>query len=181
MTTKRGVTKIGTIGDAFVAATGCLPMVSTAHDENHANNLALLAIDMLGFMDKYEEVPLEENESALLRMFDLDGSASESPTKIPPKNSTKLQMRIGIHAGPATGGVIGHSVMQYNLFGYAVNVANLAESTGQAGKIHVTFEAVQLLREAFEFVEVPKESLTTSKGDPVDFGKPTYFLNQVRP
>lgn len=50
-------------------------------------------------------------------------------------------LRIGIHVGPVTAGIIGASRISYDLWGDTVNVASRMESQGEPGRIQVT-EAV---------------------------------------
>jgi len=58
-----------------------------------------------------------------------------------------LHIRIGIHCGPITAGVIGTQRLQYDVWGDTVNVASRMESTGEAGKVQVSEEVVLELRE----------------------------------
>jgi adenylate cyclase len=53
-------------------------------------------------------------------------------------NPSMLQYRIGVHCGPVTAGVIGKERMQYDVWGDTVNVASRMESSGEAGRIHVS-------------------------------------------
>jgi adenylate cyclase len=53
-------------------------------------------------------------------------------------NGTPLQFRAGIHIGPATAGVIGTQRLQYDVWGDTVNVASRMESSGEAGRVHVS-------------------------------------------
>jgi class 3 adenylate cyclase len=53
-------------------------------------------------------------------------------------DGTPLQVRIGLHSGPVTAGVIGSKRLQYDVWGDTVNVANRMESTGEPGRIHVS-------------------------------------------
>lgn len=66
-------------------------------------------------------------------------------------NGTSLSMRIGIHAGPAVGGVLGAQRFLYDVWGDTVNVASRLESAGRAGSIQVSETVVQQAGEAFCF------------------------------
>jgi adenylate cyclase len=63
----------------------------------------------------------------------------------------KLNIRIGIHTGPVVAGVIGHRKFAYDLWGDAVNTASRMESHGAAGRIHVSREVYELLKDRFTF------------------------------
>jgi adenylate cyclase len=69
----------------------------------------------------------------------------------PPLGGRKLELRIGIHCGPATAGVIGDTRFSYDVWGDAVNVAARMESHGAAGRIHVSEAFRELARDAFAF------------------------------
>ena len=47
-------------------------------------------------------------------------------------------MRIGIHTGDVIGGVVGSSIVRYDIYGPDVLIANKMESGGEAGKINVS-------------------------------------------
>ncbi len=52
--------------------------------------------------------------------------------------SHNVAFRIGMHCGSVTAGVIGKERMQYDVWGDTVNVASRMESSGEAGRVHVS-------------------------------------------
>jgi adenylate cyclase len=61
-----------------------------------------------------------------------------------------LRMRIGVHSGPIVAGVIGLRKFTYDLWGDTVNVASRMESTGEPGRIHVSVNTANLIRNNFQ-------------------------------
>ena len=62
----------------------------------------------------------------------------------------QVSMRIGINTGPATAGVIGVKKFIYDLWGDTVNTASRMESYAEAGKIQITSEVYELIKNEFE-------------------------------
>jgi adenylate cyclase len=89
---------------------------------DHAEALMNMAIAMLDFVDKRET-----------------------------RQKEKIQMRIGIHSGPVVAGVIGKRKFTYDLWGDVVNIASRLESHGSPGRIHVSQETYNLIKDKFEF------------------------------
>ncbi|HLP29517.1 MAG TPA: adenylate/guanylate cyclase domain-containing protein [Candidatus Didemnitutus sp.] len=96
----------------------------------------------------------------------------------PIANSTeRLQLRIGVHSGPVTAGVIGTERLQYDLWGDTVNVASRMESHGESGRIHISEALVAVLNESH--TTSLSEALIVPRGEIEIKGKglmKTYWL-----
>lgn len=75
-----------------------------------------------------------------------------------------LEVRIGIHSGNVTGGVMRGDRARYQIFGDTCNVASLVHQTGERRKIHVSASTARLLDEA------DKGSWLTQRDETVDLG-----------
>ena len=62
-----------------------------------------------------------------------------------------LAIRIGMHSGPVTAGVIGESKFIFDVWGDTVNVASRMESNGAAGQIQVTEAVMSALMDQYSF------------------------------
>jgi len=65
------------------------------------------------------------------------------------KMGEQVQLRIGIHSGPAIAGVIGTSKVFYDVWGDTVNTASRMESHGEPGRIQVTAATKAVLGDTF--------------------------------
>jgi class 3 adenylate cyclase len=61
----------------------------------------------------------------------------------------RLDLRIGVHSGPAVGGVIGHRKFAFDLWGDTVNIASRLESHGVVGRIQISQETARLIGDRF--------------------------------
>jgi Adenylate and Guanylate cyclase catalytic domain len=57
-------------------------------------------------------------------------------------------MRIGVHSGPVTAGVLRGEKSRFQLFGDTVNTASYLESTGKPNVIHLSHTTAALLKQA---------------------------------
>jgi class 3 adenylate cyclase len=81
-----------------------------------------------------------------------------------------LEVRIGMHIGPAVAGVIGLKKFIYDVWGDTVNVASRMETLGEPGRLHVTESTQRRLQPAFEFE--PRGTIDVKGLGPTA----TYFL-----
>ena len=88
---------------------------------DHAQALALMALDMLDAMRASDDV-----------------------------GQFGLELRVGINSGPVVAGVIGRKRFLYDLWGDAVNTASRMESTGTPGRIQITRATHELIKDEFE-------------------------------
>ncbi|NLG20088.1 MAG: adenylate/guanylate cyclase domain-containing protein [Actinomycetales bacterium] len=107
----RGVEKIKTIGDAYLAVGG----IGDPGDD-HAGRVVGLGLDML-------------EEAARHVVLD-----------------QPVQLRIGVHTGPAVGGVIGSRKFAFDLWGDTINVASRLQAQASPGLVHISESTWELLR-----------------------------------
>ena len=87
---------------------------------------------------------------------------------------TKCDLRIGIHIGSVTAGVIGSKKFSYDVWGDAVNTASRMESSGEAGKIQVSEEFYNYIKDDYDCLHRGKMEI---KGKGL---MNLYFLKQKR-
>ena len=77
----------------------------------------------------------------------------ETTDLTPPLGDQRLALRIGIHCGRATAGVIGDTRFAFNVWGDAVNTASRMESHGVPRRIQVSDAFRELTGDMFRFEE----------------------------
>ena len=128
-----GVQKVDVIGDAYLAAANLL------EDQrgDHAARVARFARDAAA-------------AAAATRLDDTDPS------------SPAVQIRIGIHCGPASAVVVGAQGLKFTVVGDTVNTASRMESTSLPGRIQCSPAAAALIALQDPFVSL------AARGEPVD-------------
>ncbi|MBS1500184.1 MAG: hypothetical protein JST41_13605 [Bacteroidetes bacterium] len=125
--TTRGIEKIKTIGDAYMAAGGLQRQrPGTVAEVVHA------ALDMQDFM----------------RTRKAERTAKGRPA---------FDMRVGIHTGPVVAGIVGVKKFQYDIWGDTVNTANRMESSGEVGRVNISEATYALVKDAKKVREVNGE------------------------
>ncbi|KAL7571854.1 hypothetical protein ACA910_002930 [Epithemia clementina (nom. ined.)] len=135
---RRKVFKVETIGDCYVAVTG-LPKPQ----EEHAVIMVRFARDCLIKMPEL-----------LSNLADYLG-----------EDTLTLELRIGIHSGPVTGGVLRGPKSRFQLFGDTMNTASRIESNGERGRIHVSQQtAEELVKRGKGHLLIPRKDKVVAKG-----------------
>jgi adenylate cyclase len=116
------IEKIKTVGDAYLCASG-LPVSSFTH----ATDMVTVAIEIRDFMLKRKK----EKES---------------------KGEIPFEIRIGIHTGPVVAGIVGVKKYAYDIWGDTVNVAARMEQNSDAGKINISGNTYELVKDKFKCV-----------------------------
>jgi class 3 adenylate cyclase len=64
-------------------------------------------------------------------------------------NMPHFDIRIGINTGPVIAGVVGTKKFAYDIWGDTVNIASRMESNSESGKINISDNTYQLIKEDF--------------------------------
>lgn len=109
--------KIKTIGDAYMAAGG-LHRPRTSEPVD----VVKAALEMQDFINLRHSMKEQNKEHA-------------------------FRMRVGIHTGPVVAGIVGVKKFQYDIWGDTVNIASRMESHGEAGRVNISGDTYDLLKE----------------------------------
>ncbi|MCB1304673.1 MAG: GAF domain-containing protein, partial [Leptospiraceae bacterium] len=141
---RNNMEKLKTIGDAYMCAGG-LPVPN----DSHAVDACLTALEFRSFM---KQMALVKEQLG----FDF------------------WQIRIGIHSGPVTAGVIGKNKFAYDIWGDTVNVASRMESSGCPGMVNISGATYALVKDLFD-CEYRGKVQAKGKGE-MDM----YFVHRIK-
>ncbi|MEZ4985905.1 MAG: adenylate/guanylate cyclase domain-containing protein [Saprospiraceae bacterium] len=122
ITERHGLEKIKTIGDAYLLVGG---ISEKAADQ--ARKVVMAALEIQEFM---QAISVE-------RML---------------HHQHFFEARIGIHTGPLVAGIVGIKKFAYDIWGDTVNIASRMETNGQVGKVNISEETKELVKDDFHFV-----------------------------
>ncbi len=94
-------------------------------------------------------LPKETNDHA----YQVVTAALEMQEYLKERNQTsknKWQMRAGVHSGNVVAGVVGKNKFTYDVWGNTVNIANIMERYGTPGKINITTQTYELIKDCFD-------------------------------
>jgi len=118
---RNGLEKIKTIGDAYLAVSG-LPKSNT----HYPKNAVKAAIEIIEFIESYKK------EKQFL-------------------DNAGWGVRIGINSGPVIAGIVGVKKFAYDIWGDTVNTAARMEQCSEPGKINVSINTFELVKNDFTF------------------------------
>jgi class 3 adenylate cyclase/CheY-like chemotaxis protein len=113
------IEKIKTIGDAYMCVGG-LPL----RNKSNPIDVVLASMEIQKFMRKYNEARKA-------------------------KGQTVWELRVGIHTGRVVAGVIGSKKFAYDIWGDAVNTASRLETASDAGKVNISGDTYEHVKEYF--------------------------------
>lgn len=142
---RHNLEKLKTIGDAYMCVGG-LPEVN----RRHPIDACLAALEIQDYMETVNR----QREKLRLAPWEL---------------------RIGIHSGPVMAGVVGTKKFTYDIWGDAVNIAALMESSGLAGRINISESSYHRVRDLFEAEH--RGSIEAKNKGRLEM----YFLNRIKP
>jgi class 3 adenylate cyclase len=116
----------------------CVGGLESANEKNVINTVSA-AIEIRDFMDT------EKKRRALNNQFYFD-------------------IRIGLHKGPVIAGIVGIKKFAYDIWGNTVNIASRMESASEPGKINVSGETYQLIKDHF-ICDYRGKVMAKNKGD----------------
>ncbi|PLX24221.1 MAG: guanylate cyclase [Salinivirgaceae bacterium] len=98
-----------------------------------------------GIPQKNRTNPIE----VVLAALEMQHYIEELKTKYPDGDSRIWGLRIGIHTGPVFAGREGLKKQAYDIWGETVNIASRMESSGEIGKINISGNTYELIRDYF--------------------------------
>ncbi|KAF9798143.1 hypothetical protein SFRURICE_016533 [Spodoptera frugiperda] len=169
------VLRIKFLGDCYYCVSG-IPKPT----DQHAKNCVDLGLEMIHIIkDVRDALERERNKNCAPSPSTTNTSEGSVDLFLSiTDNGPVTEEKIGVHSGKILSGLIGIRKWQFDVWSKDVTIANKMESTGQAGKVHVTKQTLELLLEyAREYIIEPNFE---SQNDPfiVKNKLETYLLSR---
>ncbi|XP_055387228.1 adenylate cyclase type 3 [Condylostylus longicornis] len=119
--------------------------------------------------------PIERPDHAVLCVH-MGLSMVKAIKYVQQKTNSPVDMRVGIHTGAILAGILGQRQWQFDVYSKDVELANKMESSGKAGRVHISEKTLAFLNGEFgiepAFGEKREEALRIA-------GLKTYFITSV--
>jgi adenylate cyclase len=119
---KYNLEKIKTIGDSYMCAGG-IP----TPDNNHVFNMIKASLEIKDYIIQNN---IKRGQAGLESWY----------------------LRIGIHVGPVVAGVVGKKKYAYDIWGGTVNIASRMESNGEPGKVNISSDTYELIKDKYDCI-----------------------------
>lgn len=93
--------------------------------------------------------PIERPDHAVLCVY-MGLSMVDAIKYVQQKTKSPVDMRVGIHTGAVLAGVLGQRQWQFDVYSKDVELANKMESSGMAGRVHISNVTLSFLNDEFE-------------------------------
>uniref|UniRef100_A0A1A9ZVW3 adenylate cyclase n=1 Tax=Glossina pallidipes TaxID=7398 RepID=A0A1A9ZVW3_GLOPL len=133
-------------------------------------NVSILYADIVGFTAISSTYSAQDLVKMLNELFARFDRLAEQ------KANSPVDMRVGIHTGAVLAGILGQRQWQFDVYSKDVELANKMESSGKAGRVHISDKTLAFLSGEFEvepaYGEKREEALRIA-------GLKTYFITKV--
>lgn len=140
--TKHNIYKLETVGDCYVTVSGLV--------DHKANG-------------DYVVEPMDSVVAAENMLRFAKDMINTAYNVMLPGRKKHVELRVGIHTGNVTSGIIDNKMPKFSLFGDAMNMASRMETTGRPMHIHLSRSTYNHIRNKEQFKEI--QTIVKGKGD----------------
>ncbi|XP_031334521.1 soluble guanylate cyclase 89Db-like isoform X1 [Photinus pyralis] len=127
-----------------LSVVNCMNTVFSCFDEM-MDKFQVYKVETVGYVYMVAGGAPERTNVHAQRIADLAISMVDEVKELKYKDRDKVDIRIGIHSGPAVAGVVGIKVPRYCFFGDTVNTASRMQSTSTPGNVNISIDTKNLL------------------------------------